>query len=357
MGILFDGTNHPSAQQVRAAGCIGCLMYGGTPQYPKDVTAAQYRDYKANGLLTPIVFEIDGNDMNGGAAGGAAHAQALLADLRNKGVANTEPVGATVDKHITAADIPLAVQYQRGFYQYVKGNGWAGPVGGYGFAEFLIAVHNAHVADWYWGAGQRSLLPPWVNIWQDNTGVINVGGRVADRDWIVVPLPPGGNVALTPDDINAIWSAPVWLHLAAKSAEAVYAVSQGYTANADGTVDIRNASAGAWLSVAALRVAMIESQEVNGLAKMDGLAALLAGGNQAEAQTDADVKAAQTDVDGRLAALASAIAALPAGKPVDVPTLVTALAGPLATALAPLTAPDMTPAQFIHLLAAELPPQ
>jgi len=188
MSILFDGTNHPSSQQVIDAGCVGALMYGGTPQYSKNFTPAQYRDYKARNLLTAFAFEIDANDMNGAQAAGAAHAASLLANLRSGGVANTEPVCSTVDKHITAANIPLAVQYQRGFYQYVKGNGWAGPDGGYGFAEFLVAIHDAGVADWYWGAGQRSLLPPYTNIWQDNTGVINVGGSADDRDWILIPL-------------------------------------------------------------------------------------------------------------------------------------------------------------------------
>lgn len=188
MALLFDGTNHPSAQQVMNAGCIGCLMYGGTPQYSKNFTPAQYRDYKARGLQTLFAFEIDMNDMNGGASAGTAHAAALLTNLRNGGVANTEPVCATVDKHITAANIPLAVAYQRGFYRYVKENGWVGPDGGYGFSEFLIAIHNAGVADWYWGAGSRSTMPPYTNIWQDNTGTLFVGGSADDRDWILIPL-------------------------------------------------------------------------------------------------------------------------------------------------------------------------
>lgn len=196
MAILFDGTNHPSAQQVIDAGCIGALMYGGTPQYSKNFTPGQYRDYKARSLVTAFAFEIDSNDMNGGASAGAAHAASLLANLRSGGVANTEPVCATVDKHVTAANIPLAVAYQRGFYQYVKGNGWAGPDGGYGFSEFLIAIHDAGVADWYWGAGARASMPSYTNIWQDNTGTILVGGSADDRDWVLIPL-PGGDMNLT----------------------------------------------------------------------------------------------------------------------------------------------------------------
>lgn len=209
MTYLFDGINHPTVAQVRASGAVGCLLYGGTPadSLGKDFTAAQYASYKADGLLTAFVFENTANDMATGMAGGAAHADALLADLRSKGVLPTEPIGATVDEHVTAANIPLAVQYQTGFYRRALALGWAGARGGYGFAEFLIAIHDAQVCDWFWGAGSRSSLPPYTNIWQDNTGTINVGGSADDRDWILVPLPTGGMMAdftspagpLTPD--------------------------------------------------------------------------------------------------------------------------------------------------------------
>jgi len=188
MSILFDGTNHPSAQQVIDAGCVGCLMYGGTPQYAKNFTGTQYRDYKARSLMTLFAFEVGANDMDGGATAGTAHARTLIADLRSKGVDEHEPVCATVDKHVAVANIKLAAAYQQGFYSAVKATGWVGRAGGYGFSEFLIAIHDAGVADWYWGAGSRSAMPPYTNIWQDNTGVINVGGSADDRDWILIPL-------------------------------------------------------------------------------------------------------------------------------------------------------------------------
>lgn len=188
MSILFDGTNHPTARQVIAAGCVGALMYGGTPQYAKNFTGTQYRDYKSHGLLTLFTFEVDANDMDGGSGAGAAHAKALIADLRSKGVDEHEPVCATVDKHVAAANIKLAVAYQQGFHDAVRATGWAGRVGGYGFSEFLVAIHDAGIAEWYWGAGSRSSMPPYTNIWQDNTGTILVGGSADDRDWILIPL-------------------------------------------------------------------------------------------------------------------------------------------------------------------------
>lgn len=197
---LFDGINHPSAQQVIAAGCQGALLYAGTPgdSLGKDFTGAQYQDYETAGLVCVFVFEHTANDMAGGHAGGWGNAGALLADLQAKGVDPACPVCSTVDEHVSAANIPLAVAYQAGFYQCVKANSWAAPTGVYGFAETLTACHDAGCADWYWGAGQRSLLPAFTNVWQDNTGSILVGGSVDDSDWILIPLPaPGGNMEWT----------------------------------------------------------------------------------------------------------------------------------------------------------------
>lgn len=77
------------------------------------------------------------------------------------------------------------------------------------------------------------------------------------------------------------------------------------------------------------------------LSKLDAIAGTVAG------LTD--------DEKNIITAIVTAIRAQPTGGQVDVPTLVSSLAGPLAAALAPLTPPEMTPAQFIHLLAAQLP--
>lgn len=230
MTFLSDGIDHPTAQQVIDAGAAGVLMYAGTPQYTKNFRPSQYRDYKSRGLQTPFVFEDGANDMAGGQAGGAAHASALLTDLRKGGVSNQEPVGPTVDEHITAANIPLAVAYQRGFYQFVKDSGWQGHVGGYGFSEYLIAIHDNAIADWYWGAGARSAMPPYTNIWQDNTGVIIIGGSKDDKDWILIPLPQSGTGILGGLVAAGDWTGayPVGM------AEATWLKANGWTLSTDG---------------------------------------------------------------------------------------------------------------------------
>lgn len=193
---LFDGTNHPSAETLIADGLAGALVYAGTPASTlgKDVTADQYADYKAHGLLVMLVYESSSDDIAGGTVAGARHAHDFFVDCHAKGVDVHDPACAAVDEHLAAGDLPTAVAYQRAFRDTLRSLGWTGPIGGYGFPEVLDAFHTAGVADWYWGCGRRADQPPYVNVWQDNTGTILVGGAADDQDWVLTPLPQGGTV-------------------------------------------------------------------------------------------------------------------------------------------------------------------
>lgn len=242
----FDGTNHPGAGTVLLDGFQWAFLYGGTPASlsGKDFTSGQYADYKHHGIAVAIMYENRADDATADPASieyadGVAHAQALLADLRAKGVAETEPVESTCDEHLTVTQIPQAVQYQAGFYRTIKASGWLGPVGAYGFPEFLNAVRSAGVADWFHGCGSRSTQPTWVNVWQDNTGTYLVGGAPDDVDWILVPLPsqpiPPAPAPLAPvpqgdDDmvfiecpdrgVQALWSGGVLVAITSATAVA-----------------------------------------------------------------------------------------------------------------------------------------
>lgn len=206
---FFDGINHPSAATVIADGLSGGMLYAGTPAdtLGKDFTAAQYADYTAYGLFIGLVYESVAGDFLGGTAAGTAHAHDLWNDCAAKGVAVSHPACSTVDEHVATGDLPTVVTYQRAFRDELRALGWTGPIGIYGFPETTTACHDAGVADWFWGAGTRSAQPAYLNVWQDNTGTINVGGSADDRDWILVPLPTGGMMSdftspagpLTPD--------------------------------------------------------------------------------------------------------------------------------------------------------------
>jgi hypothetical protein len=206
--VLFDGINHPDAATLLADKLIGGLLYCGTPSSTKDVTAAQYADFKAHGLWTLLCYEHTTTDIIGGRASGVNHANEFLADCRAKRIAFTEPALAAVDEHLTAVAIATAVAYQAGFRATLKAAGWTGPIGGYGFPEVLEAYHAAGIADFYFGAGSQSSQPAYVNIWQNNNTTILVGGSADDQDIVKIPLPrtpDGGIVALTLTAEDQAW--------------------------------------------------------------------------------------------------------------------------------------------------------
>lgn len=188
--LFFDGINHPDAATVAADGLDGGMLYLGTPTSGKDLTAAQYADYKAHGLRTIVGFEHVVDDWRGGAAAGRANGTALLADAKAKHVEVDDPFWvAGADQHVTAVNLPTVVTYVRAYVATVRAGGWRGPAGGYGFPEVTTALHSAGVVDWYWGAGRRADQPAWINIWQDNTQTIVVGGSTDDEDWVLIPIP------------------------------------------------------------------------------------------------------------------------------------------------------------------------
>lgn len=202
---IFDGINHPSAATVLADGLRGALLYCGTPNSSKDVTAAQYFDYTVHGLWTLLCYENGTDDIAGGASAGAAHATAFVKDCLAKHIAFTEPALAAVDEHVSVTNLAGAVAYQRAFRDRLHLSGWFGPIGVYGFPEVLEAMHAAGVAEFYFGAGSRSAQPAYVNIWQDNTTTIQVGGSADDQDWVKIPLPSAGGTVATLDDDDKAW--------------------------------------------------------------------------------------------------------------------------------------------------------
>lgn len=187
---FFDGINHPGAATVAADGFDGAMLYLGTPGSGKDLTAAQYADYKAHRLRTIVGFEHLASDWRAGASGGRINAAAFLADAHAKQVDFADPFWVSVDEHVAAADLHTVIDYVWGYVSAVVVAGrWRGPAGVYGFPEVTTALHTAGVVAWYWGAGRRADQPAFVNVWQDNNRVVIVGGSSDDEDQVLIPLP------------------------------------------------------------------------------------------------------------------------------------------------------------------------
>jgi hypothetical protein len=195
IGIWADAAGHPPGDALAAAGFTGVFLYVGTPAFPKDATAAVYADYVAHGLKVAGIYELGLDDITSGMGG--AHAANAMADLLQIGAPRSTPLGCTADRHLTAAEIPTAVSYQRDFFNECKRAGWAGPIGAYGFAEYTHATHDAGVAEWLWQCGAESALWPGVHFWQRNDVLTQIVGGV-EVDINEQYLPMGAN-AMTPE--------------------------------------------------------------------------------------------------------------------------------------------------------------
>lgn len=192
IGKWADADPLPSGNALRSASFIGAMVYGGTPGRAKNTSSAQRIDLQSSALQIAAIYENTATDINGGGSAGSAHADTLMSDLKNCGYANTLPIGVAADEHLTASQINLGVQYQKGFYQRVKSQGWLGLTGGYGFKEYTQAIHSAGMAEWLWQCGSVNDLWSGITFWQDNTGTDTVAGHSVDRDWQLLSL--GGNM-------------------------------------------------------------------------------------------------------------------------------------------------------------------
>lgn len=182
-----DCATHPPSSVLRMAGYQGIFLYAGTPQLPKNGSRVLYQSYAANGLDSAAIFEVDTTDIYRPDLA-PQHALDTMSDVLSWGAPPTMAIEATADRHLSAADIPTATEYQRLFYQTCKGRGWAGPVGGYGFSEFTQAITAAGVADWTHVAGAQSTVLPGDTFWQENNRRDYPSGYQVDINWQYHPL-------------------------------------------------------------------------------------------------------------------------------------------------------------------------
>lgn len=262
-GIRFiDGTNHPSARAVEAAGAQGVIMYIGSPASAlgKDATSAQYQDYVVAGLERLFVYELGSNDISGGLVAGQQHAADAFADARIKGISMGSPIAAAIDEHVAAANIPLVIQYQTGFITRLKQLGWFGPVGVYGFPEVTIAVHanSTVIAQWYWGCGSLAAQPEFITIWQSNQGTVTIEG--AQDDWDIEQINTLEELVTSPTPWVA--SYPAWTpegdFLLNKAGVGATLSADKSTVSVTVTPDLE----GLWTVNTYIRVAMIADEQL-----------------------------------------------------------------------------------------------
>lgn len=190
MTIWVDySAGRPGGAALKAAGITGAIRYVSAGNAGKLITAAEYADLVAHGVQVLLVYELGVHDAEGGYTQGAAHAQAALSTARAYGIPDTVGIAAAADEHLTAGQIPAAVDYVRGFRDVLG----QARTGAYGFEEFIAAVHAAGWASWHWkcGSAPTAAERAWVTFWQRNTGQTTqtINGVVCDLNDQINPLP------------------------------------------------------------------------------------------------------------------------------------------------------------------------
>jgi hypothetical protein len=161
----------------------------GFPGRPKSATRALVADYQAAGLQLACICENDTTDpFHPELARGYAYES--IWHMTACGLPRNTPIEPAADRHLTAANLITAVDYQRRFRACVQEGGWVGPIGAYGFSEYTRAVTRAGLADWTHVAGSASTVLPTDTFWQDNTRRDHPGGVEVDINYQYHPITP-----------------------------------------------------------------------------------------------------------------------------------------------------------------------
>jgi hypothetical protein len=189
-GLDYSAAPIPGSA-IRKAGYDFVIRYVDDPALglrPKHCRAAEYADLVAAGLDVWLVFEQAVTDMLGGYGAGVANARRAQAGARALG--HQGLIFMASDMHLTAAQIPVALQYIRGA-ESVLGHGATGV---YGFWELIDAAITAGVGSAYWQAGIAPAPTDPVHLWQRNDGFVTVGGIQCDVNVLLRPIPGGGEL-------------------------------------------------------------------------------------------------------------------------------------------------------------------
>lgn len=190
-------------ETILADGYDTVFRYVDTPTLastPKHITPDEYTTLTNGGITVYLVFEVGTQDWTGGFDAGVSNAARAQAGARWVGY--TGLIFATVDTHpdMTPTQVTTAMAYVAGFEQ-----GLGHQAGGaYGFCEIIAAAQAAGIGAAYWQCGHKPDPNAGVHVWQDNTGVVTVGGVTCDINHLLLPIP--GAAVTMQQQIADIWA-------------------------------------------------------------------------------------------------------------------------------------------------------
>jgi hypothetical protein len=182
-------------------GISGVMRYLGashlTSNWRKDMEEAEYRDLKASGREVLATYEIDTGDFTGAYNGGIRAARNIL---RDGGEWYEGFYCLTIDRHFSAGERALAVQYTLGWLSIIPVELTAG----YGFGEAIDVFKQCGIT-LLWQCGNWADVRPGVRWYQRNDSVdaeavIYINGVKCDINDDLM----GDDVALTPQQVAAL---------------------------------------------------------------------------------------------------------------------------------------------------------
>lgn len=186
--VLDYSAGFPGAANIKRAGYIGAVRYIGTPNNIKCTTAAELKDFTANGLGMALVFEQYATDWRGGWQAGFDNYRRARAHAIAVGFPANRPIYMAVDQDVVSpAEFQQALDYVRGARDAAGGD--PGLVGVYGEHDVCHAVaswrgtSNDRLCDFFWQCRAWSGTPVRLfagrHLYQQ-VGTVTVGGVGCD---------------------------------------------------------------------------------------------------------------------------------------------------------------------------------
>jgi hypothetical protein len=146
--VLDYSAGFPGARNIKDKGYIGAVRYFGFPDRRKCTTAAELRDFTANGIGMAAVFEDTETTWRGGYSSGRLGATKARNHANSIGFPADRPIYMAVDQDVVkTGEFDTMLEHLRG-----AGSVLGGPahVGVYGEADVIDAARNAGVATYFW---------------------------------------------------------------------------------------------------------------------------------------------------------------------------------------------------------------
>lgn len=196
MPVIATGLDYSARRltgaQVRAAGYTFVNRYLWFPgqRWPA-LTAAEYRDMRANGVDVHAIYEQNTNDPAGGWDAGVALAHQAVESARTCALPPGTTIFMCADAWLTTHGIPVstAMAFLDGARSVIDPAGYV--TGAYGFRDFIYAAQDGGHADRFWLCGAESGVRAGIHMYQWNNGRVYVDGLECDLNKQFLPMTTG----------------------------------------------------------------------------------------------------------------------------------------------------------------------